>query len=78
MTLLCDSIVQITESFLGTSDLQQRSLSFFIVPWCSPVSFHMGSLVGRIAEETPTYSLVKEYSSFQVRHYAPRLVTKRL
>eukprot|EP00667_Euglena_gracilis_P015765 EG_transcript_16414 len=40
------------------------------------MSFHMGSLVGRIAEETPTYSLVKEYSSFQVRHYAPRLVSQ--
>lgn len=36
----------------------------------------MGSVVGRISEETPRFTVVKKYSSFEVRHYAPRLVSQ--
>jgi len=39
--------------------------------------FHyMGSLIGVIAEETPAFAVVRQSQGFQVRHYAPRLVSQ--
>ena len=36
----------------------------------------MGSMLGKISEETPKFRLVRKYADFELRHYDPRVVSE--
>lgn len=39
--------------------------------------FHkLGSLIGKITEETPKYSLLKKYQSYEIRKYEHQIVAE--